>query len=138
VAEKPEQIRILAVAAAETKEKLRARLTSFGMHAVLVSRAAELAHHTRNGEIYQVALLPATLPSSDEWWSVWGDLAMLCPQPAILVYAQTATFQLWSGVLEAGGYDVIVEPLTEEKLKEAVQRAAQSFAHRSPDGAGQE
>jgi hypothetical protein len=51
---------------------------------------------------------------------------MLSPKPAILVYAQTATFQLWSGVLEAGGYDVIVEPLTDEKLKDAILRAAET------------
>jgi hypothetical protein len=39
--------------------------------------------------------------------------------------------------LEAGGYDVIVEPFTLEKLKEAVLRAARSFEQqRDPDGAG--
>jgi hypothetical protein len=138
VAEKREQIRVLAVAAAEIQDKLRSQLVSFGMLPVLVSRAVELAHHARNGKVYQVALLPATLPSSDDWWAIWGDLVMLSPQPAILVYAQTATFQLWSGVLEAGGYDVIVEPLTDEKLQEAVLRAAESFATRSSDVAGPE
>ncbi len=42
----------------------------------------------------------------------------------------TATFKLWSGVLEMGGYDVIVEPFTEEELQRAVTRAAQSFVER--------
>ena len=50
---------------------------------------------------------------------------MLRPKPAILVYAHAANFQLWSGVLEAGGYDVIVEPLTDEKLMEALLRASE-------------
>ncbi|QHN02818.1 response regulator [Granulicella sp. WH15] len=124
--ERPEQLRILAVVAPEMQEKIRRQLTSFGMEPVLVSRATELAHHTRDGETYHVVLLPASMPRPDDWWAIWGDLVMLSPKPAILVYAQTATFQLWSGVLEAGGYDVIVEPLTDEKLREAVLRAAKS------------
>ncbi|AXC13480.1 hypothetical protein ACPOL_4203 [Acidisarcina polymorpha] len=119
------------------REDFRRKLTSFGMSPVLVSRAAELAHYVRHGEIYQVALIPAALQDSD-WWSIWGDLALLNPKPAILVYAHTASFPLWSGVLEAGGYDVIVEPFTDEKLKGAVLRAAESFAQRSSEGPYQE
>jgi DNA-binding NtrC family response regulator len=122
----PEKLRILAVVAAEMQDEIRRQLTSFGMVPTLVSRATELAHQTRNGEIYHVVLLPAALPRTDEWWTIWGELVMLSPKPAILVYAQTATFQLWSGVLEAGGYDVIVEPLTDEKLKDAILRAAET------------
>jgi DNA-binding NtrC family response regulator len=122
----PEKLRILAVVAAEMQDEIRRQLTSFGMVPTLVGRATELAHQTRNGEIYHVVLLPAALPRTDEWWTIWGELVMLSPKPAILVYAQTATFQLWSGVLEAGGYDVIVEPLTDEKLKDAILRAAET------------
>ena len=122
----PEKLRILAVVAAEMQDEIRRQLTSFGMVLTLVSRATELAHQTRNGEIYHVVLLPAALPRTDEWWTIWGELVMLSPKPAMLVYAQTATFQLWSGVLEAGGYDVIVEPLTDEKLKDAILRAAET------------
>ena len=78
---------------------------------------------------YHVALLPAALPDSG-WWSLWGEMALLNPRPEILVYAQTASFQLWSGVLEVGGYDVIVEPLSDDELQQAVTRAARSFAER--------
>jgi hypothetical protein len=46
------------------------------------------------------------------------------------VYAHTASFQLWSGVLEIGGYDVIVEPFTDEEIQRAVLRAAKSFEDR--------
>ena len=119
------RIRILAVAAAEIEDKLRRQISSFGMVPVLVNNAAQLAHHIRAGEDFHVVLLPASLPGSENWWAIWGDVAMLRPKPAILVYAHTATFQLWSGVLEAGGYDVIVEPLTDEKLRDALVRAAE-------------
>ena len=137
MAEKHKQVRILVVAAAEMQGELRRQLSSLDMSSVIVSRAMELAHFVRSGEIYQVALLPAALPDTD-WWAIWGELALLNPRPAILVYAHTATFQLWSGVLEAGGYDVIVEPFTDEKLKDAVLRAAENFGERSSDSANQE
>jgi hypothetical protein len=128
VAERPGQIRILAVIAIERQEEIRRQILSFGMIPVLVSRAAHLAPHIRAGEAYHVVLLPASLPKTEDWWAIWGELVMLSPKPVILVYAPTATFQLWSGVLEAGGYDVIVEPLTDAKLKQAFVSAAETYS----------
>ena len=129
----PGQIRVLAIAAVELQPKLRRQIDSFGMTPVLVSSALQLGPHVRAGEEYQVVLLPASLPGTEDWWAIWGDVAMLRPKPAILVYAHTATFQLWSGVLEAGGYDVIVEPLSDDKLREALLRAAQGSATTTTD-----
>ncbi len=120
------QIRVLALAAEAMRDRLYRQISSFGMIPVVVTSALDLAPHIRTGEQYQVVLLPASLPNAQDWWTIWGDVAMLRPKPAILVYAHTATFQLWSGVLEAGGYDVIVEPLTDEKLMEALIRAAEA------------
>lgn len=138
MAERSEQIRILAVVTAEMQEHIRRQITSFGMKPVLVSNATQLSSHLRAGETYQVVLLPASLPNTEDWWAIWGDLAMLSPKPAILVYAHAATFQLWSGVLESGGYDVIVEPLTDDKFKEALLRAAESYGAFSSDSPEQE
>ncbi|ADV82538.1 hypothetical protein [Terriglobus saanensis] len=136
--EKAEQIRILAVVAPEIQEQIRSQIISFGMIPVLVNSAAQLAPHIRAGEVYQVVLLPASLPNTEDWWAIWGEVVMLSPKPAILVYAHSATFQLWSGVLEAGGYDVIVEPLTDEKLKDALLRAAASYGKSSSENLDQE
>ena len=138
MADKPVQIRILAVVAAEAQERIRRQILSFGMVPVLVRNAQQLAPHIRGGEAFHVALLPASLPNTEDWWAIWGDVVMLSPKPAILVYAHSATFQLWSGVLEAGGYDVIVEPLTDEKLRDALLRAAESCGGVSPDSLEQE
>jgi hypothetical protein len=120
-------IRVLAVVGAERQEEVRRQILSFGMVPVLVSRASQLTPLLTAGEAFQVALLPASLPRTEDWWAIWGELSMLTPKPAILVYAPTATFQLWSGVLEAGGHDVIVEPLTDARLKDALLRAAESY-----------
>ena len=97
------------------------------MTSVFVSRAEELGHLVRNDEVYEVALLPAALPEGIDWWTIWGELAHLTQRPAILVYAHSANFHLWSEVLDAGGYDVVSEPFTCETLREAVLRAAWSF-----------
>lgn len=138
MAHKADQIRILAVVAAEAQDKIRRQMISFGMTPVLVCNAMQLAPHIRDGETYHVVLLPASLPNAEDWWAIWGDVAMLSPKPAILVYAHSATFQLWSGVLEAGAYDLIVEPLTDEKLREAILRAAESSSRILSEGPEQE
>lgn len=78
---------------------------------------------------YEVVILPATLPN-EEWWAVWGELCLLKPRPAILVYSRSASFQLWAGVLEMGGYDLILEPFTDKEIQDAVLRAAKCFRER--------
>jgi len=136
VAENHDKVRILAVLTSDIEGKIRRQLNSLDMSPVFIDRANDLGRFVRNGEIYQVALLPASLPDLD-WWTIWGELALLDQRPAILVYSHNASFQLWSGVLEAGGYDVVVSPFTCEKLKDAVKRAARSFAQQcNLEGAG--
>jgi len=104
------------------------------MSTVFVRRAEELGRLVRNGEIYEVALLPAALPEGIDWWTIWGELAHLTQRPAILVYAHSANFHLWAEVLDAGGYDVVSEPFTQETLREAVLRAAGSFGRKREIG----
>ena len=130
MAESRDKVRILAVVSSDLQSQIRRQLDSLDMSTVFVCRAEELGHCFRNGEVYEVALLPEILPDGIDWWTIWGELALLTHRPAILVYAASANFQLWSGVLEAGGYDVVVEPYPREKLIDAVLRAAQSFALR--------
>ncbi len=132
--EKAGPIRVLAVVAAEMQEEIRRRLLSFGMNPVVISSATELSRVVRDGEAYHVVLLPTVLPDTNDWWAIWGELSLLNPKPAILVYAKSASFRLWSSVLEAGGYDVIVGPLTDERLKEAVLRAAASYGSSPAEG----
>lgn len=126
---KPE-VRLLALVPRETQEQIRRQLAPIGVSIDFISKAAEVSHLVLSRSSYQVALLPAALPDN-AWWSVWGEIALLHPRPEILVYAYAASFQLWSGVLEVGGYDVLVEPFTAEELQGAVMRAAISFTERS-------
>ena len=79
---------------------------------------------------YSVVLVPDSLPAH-EWWNVWGQLTTMDPQPSILVYALSSDFPMWSGVLETGGFDVIVAPFTKAKLREAITLATEYFEQRS-------
>lgn len=79
---------------------------------------------------YEVVLIPASGFTSEQWWPLWGSISSMEPRPSILVYALHSDFEMWSSVLEAGGYDVIVAPFTEEKLRAALRSAAGEFARR--------
>jgi DNA-binding NtrC family response regulator len=127
--EKKPPVRILALVPLEMQGQVRRQLAPLGVVVDFISRLVEVTQLDLSRGSYHVALVPAALPNSG-WWSLWGELALLNPRPEILVYAHEATFQLWSGVLEMGGYDVIEEPFAEEELKSAVTRAAHSFEER--------
>jgi len=138
VAENRNNVRILAVVSSDSEGQIQRHLTSPDMFAVFVSRAEELGNLVRNGEVYEVALLPAALPEGIDWWTIWGELAHLIRRPAILVYTQSANFHLWAEVLDAGGYDVVAEPFTRETLREAVLRAAWSFDQKRAMGSDED
>ncbi|MGC2404552.1 MAG: hypothetical protein WA510_32475 [Acidobacteriaceae bacterium] len=127
--DKNPEVRILALVPGEVQGQIRRHLAPLGVTIDFIAKAAEMSHLALSQNSYHVALLPAILPDNG-WWSVLGEIALLNPRPEILVYAHNATFKLWSGVLELGGYDVIVEPFTEEELQRAVTRAAKSFIER--------
>jgi PleD family two-component response regulator len=130
------EIRILAVVPAYWRAEIARQLGPLNANLVFVRHSAEASASIREDDVFQVALLPGTLTDTD-WWELWGVLALLNARPAILVYAREATFQLWSGVLELGGYDVIVEPFSDSDLQDAVLRAAKSFEERTTGGPGQ-
>jgi DNA-binding NtrC family response regulator len=128
VGQKP-VVRMLALVPVEMQLQILRQLASLGVVIDFVSRAVELSQLSLSQRSYHVALLPAVLPD-DGWWTLWGEITLLNPRPEILVYAHKATFELWSGVLETGGYDLIVEPFTGEELRRAVTRATRSFEER--------
>ena len=136
--ERRNEIRVLAIVSDEIQAKLSRQLVPLDVRIERVAKAGEIARLVGEGDIFNVAIFPGTLPNAD-WWALWGELCLLNPRPAILVYARAATFELWTSVLDLGGYDVIVEPFSELEIQEAVLRAAQSFETGSrtiPDRSG--
>jgi DNA-binding response OmpR family regulator len=128
---------MLALVAPEMQARMVDALAPLGARIDFISTAAEVSHLALSSRSYHVALLPAAL-SDNGWWSLWGEIALLHPRPEILVYAQNASFELWSGVLEIGGHDVIAEPFSGDELRRAVSRAARSFKERCSHGQDEE
>jgi hypothetical protein len=123
-------LRILLVIPAERRREITRQLQSLNAELVFADASCQTEGGIKEDDVFQVAILPATLTDT-AWWKLWGMLGVLNKRPAILVYAREASFQLWSGVLESGGYDVIVEPFTDSEIRNAVQQAAESFEERT-------
>jgi hypothetical protein len=123
------ELRMLAVVPAGRRAEIARQLAPLKPEILFLDRLSEAGVAIREDDAFQVALLPASLSDTD-WWELWGVLALLNPRPEILVYARQATFLLWSGVLELGCYDVIVDPFSDETLRGAVLAAAKSFEER--------
>lgn len=124
--ERKNEVRILAVVSDEMRTRIGHQLEPLNAKIECAAKAAEIARLVSEGNIFEVAILPAALPNA-EWWALWGELSLLYPRPAILVYARVATFELWTSVLDLGGYDIVVDPFSDHEIQEAVRRAAQSF-----------
>ena len=127
------KLRMLAVVPPDRRAEIARQLAPLKPDLLFLDRLAEAQVAIREDDVFQVALLPASCSDTD-WWELWGVLALLNPRPAILVYARKATFLLWSGVLELGGYDVIVDPFSDETLQGAVLGAAKSVEEQRPNG----
>jgi DNA-binding NtrC family response regulator len=122
-------VRVLAVIPEKMQPVLLKQLAPLRVTVVCAERALEIARLISQGTVFQVALLPAAA-SHAEWWALWGELCLVDPRPEILVYAEANTFQLWTGVLDMGGFDVIVFPSSDLEIQTAVLRAVQCFQSR--------
>jgi DNA-binding NtrC family response regulator len=123
-------VRVLAVTSEEMQQVLSKQLAPLGISVIRAGRALEIARLVGKGIVFQVAILPAE--SSDaEWWAIWGELCLIDPRPEILVYTRSPTFQLWTGVLDTGGFDVIVQPFSDVEIQQAVLRAVQCLQQRA-------
>jgi FixJ family two-component response regulator len=124
------EVNVIALLSRPKCRDLARQLEALDIRLICLESAADVVRAIEGQETFEVAIVPATLPDA-EWWPLWGELCLLNPRPAILVYSQTVPFQLWSGVLEAGGYDVIPEPFSDREIQQAILRAARSFRQRS-------
>jgi hypothetical protein len=123
-------VRILAVVPRQIQPGLLRQLAPLKVTVVCVGRALEVARLLSQGRVFQVAILPAS-SSHSEWCSLWGELCLIDPRPEILVYARFTNFRLWTGVLDMGGCDVIVQPFSDTEIRRAVLRAVRCFHERA-------
>jgi DNA-binding NtrC family response regulator len=132
VTQRHSELRVLVAGPPHVQVEFRRQLANLHAAFLFVFRTSDLSQLVHNQELVHVVVLPTALQMVD-WWALWNEICLLNPRPALLVYTHTASFQLWSSVLESGGYDVIVEPFTDEELQGAVLRAARSLEDESQD-----
>ena len=123
-------MRVLAVLSEQMQPVLLRQLAPLKLTVVCATRALEIARLISQGAVFEVAILPAA-SSHAEWWALWGELCLIDPRPEILVYAQATSFQLWTGVLDMGGFDVIEHPFSDIEIQRAVLRAIHCFKERT-------
>jgi DNA-binding NtrC family response regulator len=123
-------VRVLAVVPEQMRPALLRQLAPLKLNVVCAERALEIARLVSQEDVFQVAILPAA-SSHAESWAIWGEVCLIDPRPEILVYSQATSFQLWTNVLDMGGFDVIVQPFSDLEIQGAVLRAAQSFRART-------
>jgi FixJ family two-component response regulator len=119
---------VLALIPSDMQRNMRHLVNAAVGVLTICGNADDFAQHSRQ-KIYAVALIPASLPTLG-WWTLWGLLSTMQPQPSILVYTLSSDFPMWSGVLEAGGFDVLVAPFTEANLRRAIESATNYFYQR--------
>jgi hypothetical protein len=127
-----DDVRILAVISKQLQPQLVEQLAPLKMSVACAERALDIGRLIGQGVAFQVAILPAAT-SHAEWWALWGELCQIEPRPEILVYARATSFQLWTGVLDMGGFDVIVEPFSDLEIQGAILRAVQCFEERTAE-----
>ncbi len=106
------------------QEDLAALLSPLDVHLHLVHKLVELPRVPRAEGLHDVILLPAECPDG-EAWIINGILSQYKRPPVFLVYARHVDYARWSGVLDAGGTDMITQPFRAGELKAALQRAAE-------------
>lgn len=128
--EEQRRVRVLAVLPEQMQPVLLRQLAPPRLTVVCAARALEIARLISKGAVFEVALLPAA-SSHAEWWALWGEHCLIDPPPEILVYAEATSFQLWTGVLDMGGFDVIEYPFSDVEIQGAVLRAIHCFKERT-------
>ncbi len=130
-------LRIFALIPPHRRSEIARQLAPLQADVLFIGHPGEAEAAIHQDDVFQVGLLPGSLGDTD-WRELWGLLALLDRRPALLVYTNKPNFELWSEVLDSGGYDVIVEPCSDEELQHAVIRAAKSFEQGFLDGVGTE
>ncbi len=120
-------IRVIALAEIVSQGDLVAFLHLLEVQVHLVEKLTDLPRVPPAPGLRDIILLPAECPDG-EAWIINGVLSQYVRRPAFLVYGRTVDFARWSGVLDSGGTDLITSPFNVDKLRTALERAAERTA----------
>ena len=115
-------IRVIALADLAARGDLVELLLSLNVQVHLVQKLADLPRVARADGVQDIVFLPGEY-TDGEAWSLNGVLNQYKRPPVFFVYAQEVDFARWSGVLDAGGTDIIALPVSIDKLRAALEQA---------------
>jgi len=119
----PKQPIALLVMEKERRTILLDHLNSIDADIVTASSCAEAADRLRADPGVRLVLTDLTLPDGS-WFDVLSRVDDAKADAKVVVCARLADERLWSQVLEAGAYDMLVEPYQQDEVRRILDAAA--------------
>src|SRR5262249_37490548 len=104
----------LVVMQKERRSRLLDHLSGIRANILIASSCGEAAELLREAPAVHVVLTDLSLPDGS-WFDVLNRVSDLNTAAAVVVCARVADERLWTQVLEAGGFDILVEPYQERE-----------------------
>ncbi len=117
------RLNTLLVMPQERRSALLHHIRSLNANVLTASSCAEATERLRSDPEVRVVLTDLCLPDGS-WFDVLNQVGDINTSAQVVVCARVADERLWSQVLEAGGFDVLVEPYQDREVRRIVMAAA--------------
>ena len=118
----PQPLTALVVMPQERRSRLIAQLSGIHANVLTASSCGEAVDVLRVDPEVRIVLTDLTLPDGS-WFDVLNRVGDMNPGAEVVVCARLADERLWTQVLGAGGFDVLVEPYQAGEVKRIVDAA---------------
>jgi DNA-binding NtrC family response regulator len=119
----PGPLTALVIMASERSPNLLRCLAGLEARALTAATCSEAAAALHREPAVDVVLTDLALPDGS-WCDVLNLTADLHPEAGVVVCARLADERLWTEVLDAGGFDILVEPFQEPEVRRIVTQAS--------------
>ena len=117
------EVTALVVMSQERRSRLLDHLSGVGVNVRTASSCEEAVALLREDPEVRVVLTDLALPDGS-WFDVLNCVGDLKSSAEVVVCARVADERLWTQVLEAGGFDVLVEPYQEREVRRILGAAS--------------
>lgn len=125
----PQALTALVVMPKERNSDIIRQLSTIHASVVTASTCGEAVDLLRVNPWVQVVLTDLSLPDGS-WCDVLDRVGDITPDAQVVVCARLADERLWTQALEAGAFDVLVEPYQPAEVRRIVDAAATGRSRR--------
>lgn len=118
-----DRLTALVVMAPERSSSLLSHLQPLNARVLTARSCAEAARRLEGDSTVKVILTDLCLPDGS-WFDVLNRAGDISPASRVVVCARVADERLWSQILEAGGFDMVVEPFEGPEVRRILSAAA--------------